>query len=164
MCEDPRQSRFPPFLFWYWFPITATLFLKHPPRTNNMAESKQYAEKINAGWNWLVTGGSSLAATTCARQPSWALGTDPVCFPPFFHAKIANPCFRSNLFPFFPVFLPFAPLTLCLSDSLSLSLSFLFFFSFSSSICLPLFRLLRFFLHSPATGGSKEEKCCSRCY
>ena len=39
---------------------------------------KLYAEKINAGWNWIVTGGSALAASTTARQPNWALGANPV--------------------------------------------------------------------------------------
>lgn len=39
---------------------------------------KLYAEKINAGWNWIITGGSALAASTTARQPNWALGANPV--------------------------------------------------------------------------------------
>ena len=39
---------------------------------------KEYAHKINAGWNWIVNGGSSLAAATTDRQPNWALGVDPV--------------------------------------------------------------------------------------
>jgi hypothetical protein len=41
-------------------------------------DNARYAEKINAGWNWIVTGGSALAASTTARQPNWALGADPV--------------------------------------------------------------------------------------
>ena len=49
-----------------------------------MSLSKNYAEDVNAGWNWIVTGGSSLAAKTTARQPDWALGGDPVRARPAF--------------------------------------------------------------------------------
>ena len=45
--------------------------------STTMSLSKNYAEDINAGWNWIVTGGSALAARTTARQPNWALGSDP---------------------------------------------------------------------------------------
>jgi hypothetical protein len=43
-----------------------------------MLQSKDYAKKTNQGWNWIVSGGSSLAAATTDRQPNWALGSNPV--------------------------------------------------------------------------------------
>jgi hypothetical protein len=45
---------------------------------NIMSHPKDYAKRKNCGWNWIVNGGSSLAAATCDRQPNWAIGTDPV--------------------------------------------------------------------------------------
>ena len=55
------------YLFWcrVTFLSRASLCPSREPSVS-MSLSKNYAEDVNAGWNWIVTGGSSLAAKTSA--------------------------------------------------------------------------------------------------
>ena len=75
-----------------------------------MSHPKDYAKRKNCGWNWIVNGGSSLAAATCDRQPNWAIGTNPVsecigCINP----RSLDPPNVLILLTLFPISPPFYP-------------------------------------------------------